>query len=48
MKRTSYEVSLLQLLTFKYFPQYPVLTHPQSTYLPYGENPRFTAIQNSR
>jgi len=32
----------------KYFPQLPILKHPQPTYLPQCERPSFTPIQNKR
>jgi hypothetical protein len=35
-------------LRSKYFPQHPVLKHPQSTFLPYCQKPSFTPIQNYR
>jgi len=32
----------------KYSPQHPILKHPQCTFLPQCERPRFTPIQNNR
>ena len=32
----------------KYSPQYPILKHPQPTFLPQFKRPRFTPIQNNR
>jgi hypothetical protein len=32
----------------KYPPQHPILEHPQSLFLPQGERPSFTPIQNNR
>ena len=32
----------------KYYPQHPILQHPQPTFLPQCERQRFTPIQNSR
>ena len=40
--------SYLVPLRSKYFPQLPILKHPQSTFLPLCERPSFTSIQNSR
>ena len=31
-----------------YAPQHPILKHPQPTFLPQCERPRFTSIQNNR
>ena len=33
---------------FKYFPQHPVLKHPQLPFLPQCQRPSFTPIQNNR
>ena len=35
-------------LRSKYFPQHPILKHPQPTFLPQWERPSFTPIQNNR
>jgi hypothetical protein len=35
-------------LNHTYFPQYPILKHPQPTFLPQYERPSFTPIQNNR
>jgi len=36
------------LLDPKYSPQHPILKHPQPTFLPQCQRPRFTPIQNNR
>jgi len=35
-------------LRLKYFPQHPILKHPQLMFFPWGERSSFTPIQNKK
>jgi hypothetical protein len=48
VRTSDYVTNILHLNTSKYFPQYPVLRHPQSVLFPLADRPSLIPTQKSR